>query len=146
MKKIDAILNGTKEQYPSLISKLSDILEPYALLAVGKAPVYVGRVVEELKVKQCKDYEAFIFNIDGNDVAYVNVIRMEASVFGGETFSISTEDVKSVTDVLAALENRKEEDDENPVKEILENMPKELKSLLGAAIMVSKLRRKGEDN
>jgi hypothetical protein len=146
MKKIDAILNGTKEQYPSLISKLSDILEPYALLAVGKAPVYVGRVVEELKVKQCKDCGAFIFNIDGNDVAYVNVKRMEASVFGGETFSISTEDAKLVTDVLAALENRKEEDDENPVKEILENMPKELKSLLGAAIMVSKLRRKGEDN
>lgn len=146
MKKIDAILNGTKEQYPSLVSKLSNILEPYALLAVGKAPVYVGRVVEELGVKQCKDCGAFIFNIDGDDVAHVDVKRMEASVFGGETFSISTEDVKSVTDVMAALENRKEEDDENPVKEILENMPKELKSLLGAAIMVSKLRRKGEDN
>lgn len=146
MKKIDAILNGTKEQYPSLISKLSNILEPYALLAVGKAPVYVGRVVEELGVKQCKDCGAFIFNIDGNDVAHVDVRRMEASVFGGETFSISTEDTKSVTDVIAALENRKEEDDENPVKEILENMPKELKSLLGAAIVVSKLRRKGEDN
>lgn len=145
MKKIDAILNGTKEQYPSLISKLSNILEPYALLAVGKAPVYVGRVVEELGVKQCKDCGAFIFNIDGNDVAHVDVKRMEASVFGGETFSISTEDAKSVTDVMAALENRKEEDDENPVKEILENMPKELKSLLGAAIVVSKLRRKGED-
>lgn len=146
MKKIDAILNGTKEQYPSLISKLSNILEPYALLAVGKAPVYVGRVVEELGVKQCKDCGAFIFNIDGNDVAHVDVKRMEASVFGGETFSISTEDAKSVTDVLTALENHKEEGDENPVKEILENMPKELKSLLGAAIMVSKLRRKGEDN
>lgn len=146
MKKIDAILNGTKEQYPSLISKLSNILEPYALLAVGKAPVYVGRVVEELRVKQCKDCRAFIFNIDGNDVAHVDVKRMKASVFGGETFSISTEDTKSVTDVIAALENRKEEDDENPVKEILENMPKELKSLLGAAIVVSKLRRKGEDN
>lgn len=36
MKKIDMILNGTKEQYPSLISKLSNILEPFALLAVGK--------------------------------------------------------------------------------------------------------------
>ena len=72
---------------------------------------------------------------------------MEASVFGGETFSISTEDVKSVTDVLAALENHKEEgDDENPIEEILKNMPKEIKSLLGAAIVVSKLRRKGEDN
>jgi hypothetical protein len=146
MKKIDAILNGTKEQYPSLISKLSNILEPFALLAVGKAPVYVGRVVEELGVKQCKDCGAFIFNIDGNDVAHVDVKRMEASVFGGETFSISTEDAESVTNVLAAFENHKEEDDENPVKEILENMPKELKSLLGAAIMVSKLRRKGEDN
>lgn len=55
MKKIDMILNGTKEQYPSLISKLSNILEPFALLAVGKAPVYIGRIVEELGVKQCKD-------------------------------------------------------------------------------------------
>lgn len=146
MKKIDAILNGTKEQYPSLISKLSNILEPYALLAVGKAPVYAGRVVEQLGVKQCKDCGAFIFSIDGNDVAHVDVKRMEASVFGGETFSISTEDAKSVTDVMAALENRKEEDDENPVKEILENMPKELKSLLGAAIMASRLRKRGEDN
>lgn len=144
MKKIDAILNGTKEQYPSLISKLSNILEPYALLAAGKAPVYVGRVVKKLGVKQCKDCGAFIFNIDGNSVAHVDVKRMEASVFGGETFPISTEDAKSVTDVLAALENHKEEDD--PDKEILENMPKELKSLFGAAIVVSKLRKKGEDN
>ena len=146
MKKIDAILNGTKEQYPSLISKLSNILEPFALLAVGKAPVYVGRVVEELGVKQRKDCGAFIFNINGNDVAHVDTKRMEASVFGGETFSISIEDAESVTNVLAAFENHKEEDDENPVKEILENMPKELKSLLGAAIMASSLRKRGEDN
>ena len=146
MKKIDAILNGTKEQYPSLISKLSNILEPFALLAVGKAPVYVGRGVEELGVKQCKDCGAFIFNIDGNNVAHVDTKRMEASVFGGETFSISIEDAESVTNVLAAFENHKEEDDENPVKEILENMPKELKSLLGAAIMASSLRKRGEDN
>lgn len=34
---------------------------------------------------------------------------MEASVFGGETFSISTEDAESVTNVLAAFENHKEE-------------------------------------
>ena len=81
MKKIDMILNGTKEQYPSLISKLSNILEPFALLAVGKAPVYIGRIVEELGVKQCKDCGAFIFNIDGNDVAHVDTKRMEASIF-----------------------------------------------------------------
>lgn len=146
MKKIDMILNGTKEQYPSLISKLSNILEPFALLAVGKTPVYIGRIVEELGVKWRKDCGAFIFNIDGNEVAHVDIKRMEASVFGGETFSISIEDAESVTNVLAALENHKEEDDENPVKEILENMPKELKSLLGAAIMASSLRKGGEDN
>ena len=145
MKKIDAILNREQEKYPSLISKLSNILEPYALLAVGKAPVYVGRVVEELGVKQCKDCGAFIFNIDGNDVAHVDVKRMEASVFGGEAFSISTEDVKSVTDVLAALENHKEKDDENPVKDIIDGMPKELKPLLGVAIAVSRLRKKGDN-
>lgn len=101
------ILNGTKEQYPSLISKLSNILEPFALLAVGKAPVYVGRIVEELGVKQCKDCGAFIFNIDGNDVAHVDTKRMEASVFGGETFSISIEDAESVRNTVDALENRK---------------------------------------
>lgn len=32
MKKINAILsNSTKEQYPVLINKLSDIIEPFAL-------------------------------------------------------------------------------------------------------------------
>lgn len=107
MKKIDMILNGTEEQYPSLISKLSNILEPFALLAVGKAPVYIGRIVEELGVKQCKDCGAFIFNIDGNDVAHVDTKRMEASVFGGETFSISTEDAESVRSTVDALEKRK---------------------------------------
>lgn len=147
MKKIDMILNGTKEQYPSLISKLSNILEPFALLAVGKAPVYVGRIVEELGVKQCKDCGAFIFNIDGNNVAHVDTKRMEASVFGGEHFSISTEDAQSVKNVLEALKHRDGSDNDiDPVKEILENMPKELKSLLGAAIMASSLRKRGEDN
>lgn len=148
MKKIDMILNGTKEQYPSLISKLSNILEPFALLAVGKAPVYIGRIVEELGVKQCKDCGAFIFNIDGNDVAHVDTKRMEASVFGGETFSISIEDAESVRNTVDALENRKGGDhdiDENPIKDIIEGMPKELKSLLGAAIVMSKLRKKGDN-
>lgn len=43
MKKINAILsNSTKEQYPVLINKLSDIIEPFALHAVGLPPVYVG--------------------------------------------------------------------------------------------------------
>lgn len=115
MKKIDMILNGTKEQYPSLISKLSNILEPFALLAVGKAPVYIGRIVEELRVKQCKDCGAFIFDIDGNDVAHVDTKRMEAFVFGGETFSISIEDAESVRNTVDALENYKGSDiDENP--------------------------------
>lgn len=148
MKKIDMILNGTKEQYPSLISKLSNILEPFALLAVGKAPVYIGRIVEELGVKQCKDCGAFIFNIDGNDVAHVDTKRMEASVFGGETFSISIEDAESVRSTVDALENRKGSDhdiDENPIKDIIEGMPKELKSLLGAAIVMSKLRKRGDN-
>lgn len=148
MKKIDMILNGTKEQYPSLISKLSNILEPFALLAVGKAPVYIGRIVEELGVKQGKDCGAFIFNIDGNDVAYVDTKRMEASVFGSETFSISIEDAESVRNTVDALENRKGSDhdiDENPIKDIIEGMPKELKSLLGAAIVMSKLRKKGDN-
>lgn len=146
MKKIDMILNGTKEQYPSLISKLSNILEPFALLAVGKAPVYIGRIVEELGVKQCKDCGAFIFNIDGNDVAHVDTKRMEASVFGGETFSISIEDAESVRSTVDALEKRKGSDiDENTIKDIIEGMPKELKSLLGAAVVMSKLRKKGDN-
>lgn len=148
MKKIDMILNGTKEQYPSLISKLSNILEPFALFAVGKTPVYIGRIVEELGVKQCEDCGAFIFNIDGNNVAHVDTKRMEAFVFGGETFSISIEDAESVRNTVDALENRKGSDhdiDENPIKDIIEGMPKELKSLLSAAIVMSKLRKK-DDN
>lgn len=39
MKKIDAILNREQEKYPALINKLSMILEPFALLATGNAPV-----------------------------------------------------------------------------------------------------------
>lgn len=146
MKKIDMILNGTKEQYPSLISKLSNILEPFALLAVGKAPVYIGRIVEELGVKQCKDCGAFIFNIEGNDLAHVDLKKMEASVFGGEHFSISTEDAQSVKNVLEALKHRDGSDNDiDPVKDIIDGMPKELKSLLGAAIVMSKLRKKGDN-
>ena len=146
MKKIDMILNGTEEQYPSLISKLSNILEPFALLAVGKTPVYIGRIVEELRARRRMDCGALIFNIDGNDVAYVDTKKMEASVFGGETFSISIEDVESVRNIVDALENRKGSDiDETPIKDIIEGMPKELKSLLGAAIVMSKLRKKGDN-
>lgn len=49
MKKINAILsNSTKEQYPVLINKLSDIIEPFALHAVGLPPVYVGRLNVEI--------------------------------------------------------------------------------------------------
>ena len=66
-------------------------------------------------------------------------------MFGGKTFAISAEDVKSVTNTLTALHNCKEEDDEDPLEGILENIPKELKSLLGAAIVMSKLRKKGDN-
>lgn len=111
MRKINAILsNSTKEQYPVLINKLSDIIEPFALRAVGLPPVYVGLEVEQLTVKQ-----------SGESVY----------VFGGKTFAISAEDVKSVTNTLTALHNCKEENDEDP--------------LLGAAIMVSKLRKGGNN-
>lgn len=144
MKKIDMILNGTKEQYPSLISKLSNILEPFALLAVGKAPVYIGRIAEEMAVKECKECGAFIFSIEGNDVAHVDLKKMEASVFGGEHFSISTEDAQSVKNVLEALKHR-DGSDNDPIKDIIDGMPKELKSLLGAAIVVSRLRKRGDN-
>lgn len=142
MKKIDAILNREQEKYPALINKLSMILEPFALLATGNAPVYVGRIAEEMAVKECKECGAFIFSIEGNDLAHVDLKKMEASVFGGEHFSISTEDAQSVKNVLEALKHR---DDIDPVKDIIEGMPKELKSLLGAAIVMSKLRKKGDN-
>lgn len=109
MKKIDAILNREQEKYPVLINKLSMILEPFALLATGNAPVYIGRIAEE------------------------------ASVFGSEHFSISTEDAQSVKNILEALTHR------DPVKDIIDGMPKELKSLLGAAIAVSRLEITKED-
>ena len=120
MKKINAILsNSTKEQYPVLINKLSDIIEPFALHAVGLPPVYVGLEVEQLTVKQSGE-SVYVFGINGKDV-------------------------KSVTNTLTALHNCKEEDDEDPLEGILENIPRELKPLLGAAIMVSKLRKGGNN-
>lgn len=142
MKKIDAILNREQEKYPALINKLSMILEPFALLATGNAPVYIGRIAEEMAVKECKECGAFIFSIEGNDLAHVDLKKMEASVFGGEHFSISTEDAQSVKNVLEALKHR---DDNDPVKDIIDGMPKELKSLLGAAIAVSRLRKRGDN-
>lgn len=146
MEKIDMILNGAEEQYTSLINKLSNILEPYALYAMGKAPVYVGRIVEELSVKQRKERGAFTFNIDGNDVAHVDLEKMEASVFGGVNFHLTTDDAESVKDVLEALKLHEGSDnDENPIKDIIEGMPKELKSLLGA-VAVSVLRKRRNDN
>lgn len=142
MKKINAILsNSTKEQYPVLINKLSDIIEPFALHAVGLPPVYVGLEVEQLTVKQSGE-SVYVFGINGKDV---DTEKAEASVFGGKTFAISAEDVKSVTNTLTALRNCKEEDDEDPLEGILENIPRELKPLLGAAIMVSKLRKGGNN-
>lgn len=131
MKKINAILsNSTKEQYPVLINKLSDIIEPFALHAVGLPPVYVGLEVERLTVKQSGE-SVYVFGINGKDVAHVDTEKAEASVFGGKTFAISAEDVKSVTNTLTALHNCKEEDDEDPLEGILENIPRELKPLLG---------------
>lgn len=142
MKKIDAILNREQEKCPALINKLSMILEPFALLATGNAPVYIGRIAEEMAVKECKECGAFIFSIEGNDLAHVDLKKMEASVFGGEHFSISTEDAQSVKNVLEALKHR---DGSDPVKDIIDGMPKELKSLLGAAIAVSRLRKRGDN-
>lgn len=108
MKKINAILsNSTKEQYPVLINKLSDIIEPFALHAVGLPPVYVGLEVEQLTVKQSGE-SVYVFGINGKDVAHVDTEKAEASVFGGKTFAISAEDVKSVTNTLTALHNCKE--------------------------------------
>lgn len=143
MKKIDAILNREQEKYPALINKLSMILEPFALLATGNAPVYIGRIAEEVAVKESKECGAFIFSIEGNDLAHVDLKKMEASVFGGEHFSISTEDAQSVKNVLEALKHR--DNDIDPVKDIIDGMPKELKSLLGAAIAVSRLRKRGDN-
>lgn len=146
MKKIDAILNREQEKYPALINKLSMILEPFALLATGNAPVYIGRIAEEMAVKECRECSAFIFSIEGNDLAHVDLKKMEASVFGGEHFSISTEDAQSVKNVLEALKHRDGSDNDiDPVKDIIDGMPKELKSLLGAAIAVSRLRKRGDN-
>lgn len=155
MKKIDAILNREQEKYPALINKLSMILEPFALLATGNAPVYIGRIAEEMAVKECKECGAFIFSIEGNDLAHVDLKKMEASVFGGEHFSISTEDAQSVKNVLEALKHRVGSDNDidrvgsdndiDPVRDITDGMPKELKSLLRAAIAVSRLRKRGDN-
>lgn len=112
------------------------ILEPFALLATGNAPVYVGRIAEEMAVKECKECGAFIFSIEGNDLAHVDLKKMEASVV-----NISLYPLKSVKNVL----KHRDGSDNDPVKDIIEGMPKELKSLLGAAIAVSRLRKRGDN-
>lgn len=147
MKKIDAILNREQEKYPTLINKLSMILEPFALLATGNAPVYTGRIAKEMAVKEGKERGTFIFSIEGSDMAHVDLKKMEASVFGGKHFSISTEDAQSVENVLGALKHHRNgsDNDIDPVKDIIDGMPKELKSLLGVAIAVSRRRKRGDN-
>mgnify|MGYP000736040920 FL=1 len=48
--------------------------------------------------------------------------------------------------MLEALKHRDGSDNDiDPVKDIIDGMPKELKSLLGAAIAVSRLRKRGDN-
>lgn len=147
MKNIDMILNGVGEQYSSLINKLSNILEPYALFAMGKAPVYVGRIVEKLSIKQCNEYSTFVFNIDGNDVAYVNLEEMEASVFGSAYFYLTTDDVESIKNVLKALKGCTNDSIyKGFIKDIIEGTSKEFKSLLGTIIVSTLRKEEGNTN
>lgn len=137
MKKIDNILNGTDNQYPSLISKLSTVLEPFALVAAGKLPVYMGNIPESVSVKVCKDCGKHIFCLDGNDLAAVDPQNMTASVFGSEFFQLQTEDFLSVKNLLGKLEEKEEVDpDKERIREMLENMPPEVRKMMVLASLL----------
>lgn len=133
MKKIDNILNGTDNQYPSLISKLSTILEPFALVAAGKLPIYMGNIPESVDMKVCKDCGRHIFCLNGNDLAAVDIREMTASVFGGEFFQLQTEDFLSIKNLLGKLE---EDPDKERVREILEKMPPEVRKMVVLASLL----------
>lgn len=134
MKKIDNILNGTDNQYPSLISKLSTVLEPFALVATGKLPIYMGNIPESVGMKVCKDCGRHIFCLNGNDLAAVDVREMTASVFGGEFFQLQTEDFLSIKNLLGKLEE--EDPDKERVREILEKMPPEVRKMVVLASLL----------
>lgn len=133
MKKIDNILNGTDNQYPSLISKLSTILEPFALVAAGKLPIYMGNIPESVDMKVCKDCGRHIFCLNGNDLAAVDVREMTASVFGSEFFQLQTEDFLSIKNLLGKLE---EDPGKERVREILEKMPPEVRKMVVLASLL----------
>lgn len=137
MKKIDSILNGTDNQYPSLISKLSAVLEPFALVAAGKLPVYMGNIPESVDIKVCNECGRHIFCLNGNDLAAVDVREMTASVFGGEFFQLQTEDFLSIKNLLGKLEEKEEVDpDRERVREILNSMPPEVKRMIAIASLL----------
>lgn len=134
MKKIDNILNGTDNQYPSLISKLSAVLEPFALVAAGKLPVYMGNIPESVSVKVCKDCGKHIFCLDGNNLAAVDPQNMTASVFGSEFFQLQTEDFLSIKNLLGKL--KEVDPDRERIREILENMPPEVRKMMVLASLL----------
>lgn len=137
MKRIDSILEGTDNQYPSLISRLSVVLEPFALVAAGKLPIYMGNIPESVEIKVCKDCGKHIFCLDGNDLAAVDVREMTASVFGGEFFQLQTEDFLSIKNLLGKLEEKEEVDpDREKVREILNGMPPEVKRMIAIASLL----------
>lgn len=146
MKKIDNILNGTDNQYPSLISKLSTVLEPFALVVTGKLPIYMGNIPESVELKVCKDCGRHIFCLNGNDLAAVDVQNMTASVFGGEFFPLQTEDFLSIKNLLGKLEEKEEVDpDRERVREILKNMPPEVRKMMVLASLLRTITGSDED-
>lgn len=132
MRKIDMILDGREDHYVKL---LTAILEPFALFAVGKVPVYAGEEVDGLGLNCDKSSNEVIFIINDEGKASVNLEKMEATVFGSETFSLSEEDNKTVSRLVDILKKSKSKNVDNDI-------PKDLRSALAAIAAFAELRRK----
>lgn len=137
MKRINNILDGTDASYP-FVGKLSLVLEPFALFAVGRMPIYIGNPVESLSTKECQDCGVTILCINGEELAAIDLQNKKASVYGGEFFQLRAEDYQSVKNTLDRLNNKATEDGAES-----QDMPPELKKLLALASLLRVI--KGDD-
>lgn len=131
MKKINAIMNET-ETTVQLINKLDNILEPFALLAKGKNPIYMGLECSEVSIRTNGSESVFKLFINKQNLAKINLGKATASVFGSEDFSISQEDRKLIEVIFVNLKNSSEESERefsNPIEEMLHRMGIDLNNI-----------------
>lgn len=124
MKLIDQILNENSDSYITLVTKLEKVLEPFALMAAERIPVFCGVPVESLQIRARKDCSTIIFSIDNKPLAAVRVEEQEFSVYGEDYIKLHDEDMESIQNLLNALKKF------NSKRKARSEMPEELKALI----------------